>query len=220
MVKYASHINKLEANINNMEVKKMRMLKKLLVVTLAMGILGTVFVGSAFAATTQSPTKPGQVFVGNLASALGIDQATLVTDLQTAANQTVAQALQNGYITQQQATNLQSRISNGTLLSGMRHRMGRRKLMKSLAKALGTTPKAVASALRSGTTVSALATAQNLTVAQVQSTMLTNIDNQLSKAVQNGKMTQNRENAISARLQQNISSGNWITWLQKACSKQ
>jgi hypothetical protein len=83
--------------------------------------------------------------------------------------------------------------------------------VKSLANVLGTTPKAVASALRSGTTVSALATAQNLTVAQVESTMLTNIDSHLSKAVANGKMTQNRETAISTKLQQTINSGNWIT---------
>jgi hypothetical protein len=219
MVRFVTSINKLAKNIDTTEVNMMKKFKTLLVATLAMGILGTVFVGSAFAATTQSSSKPGQVFLGNLATALNIDQATLVTDLQTAANQTVAQALQNGFITQQQATNLQSRISNGTLLTGMRHRMARRKLVKSLAKALGTAPKSVASALRGGTTVSALATAQNMTVAQVESTMLTNAGNYLSKAVTNGKMTQNRENAISAKLQQSINSGNWINWLQKSCSK-
>ena len=48
--------------------------------------------------------------------------------------------------------------------------------------------------------------------------MLTN-STIIFKAVTNGRMVQTPETAISAKLQQNINSGNWINWQQKSCSK-
>jgi lipoprotein-anchoring transpeptidase ErfK/SrfK len=50
--------------------------QKLLAIPLAMVILGSVFVGSALASTTQAPSSPRQAFLSNLSSTLGIDQAT------------------------------------------------------------------------------------------------------------------------------------------------
>jgi plasmid maintenance system antidote protein VapI len=161
----------------------------------------------------ENSNKPGQVFLGNLASTLGIDQDTLVNGIKTAAGQTVARALQNSKITQQQADKLRTAIDGGTLLSGIRKRVRRFMLKIGLANALEMVPKDVASALRSGRTISDLAAGRNMTVAQVQATMLTNIKNRLDRAVQNGKLTQDQETRICGRIQLGIDSGNWVNSL-------
>jgi hypothetical protein len=82
--------------------------------------------------------------------------------------------------------------------------------LKPLATALGMTPQAVISALRGGQTVADLASANNTTVAALQSAILSSVTTQLSQAVTNGKLTQAQENQIL----QNINSGNWVTQIQ------
>jgi hypothetical protein len=72
------------------------------------------------------------------------------------------------------------------------------------------TPQAVISALRGGQTVADLASANNTTVAALQSAILSSVTTQLSQAVTNGKLTQAQENQIL----QNINSGNWVTQIQ------
>jgi hypothetical protein len=211
--------------------------KKWLAIILGVVILGTVAVGTAMASSsTTSSQSPYQTFLGNLASALGISQATLTTDLQQASTQTVNQELQSGKITQQQASQMLSRINKGMpfgfmgmgsrnnqsvagAVYGKQHgsRMGgsRGLILKPLASALGMNAKDLMSALRSGQTISALATAKGTTVAALQSTILSSIQSQLTSAVQSGKMTQAQETKIYNKLQQSISSGNWVTQLQK-----
>ena len=103
----------------------MKQRKKWLVIALAVAILGTVtagcpLVGAATAVNPQSPANPGQVFLDKLAGTLGIDRAKLDAALKTAANQTVDQALQEGQITQQQADQMRSRISQGFPFFGMK----------------------------------------------------------------------------------------------------
>lgn len=213
--------------------------KKWLVIILAMVILGTVAIGTATASTSTASTQsPYQTFLGNLATTLGISQPTLTTDLQQAYTQTVNQEVASGKITQQQADKMLARISNGQPPFGVmgmgfgnrqsvsgnvygqrgpwnRGRMGGFMVLKPLAGALGMTPKALMAALRSGQTIAALATTKGTTVAALQSTILNSIQSQLTSAVQSGKMTQTQETTIYNKLQQNISSGNWVTQLQK-----
>jgi hypothetical protein len=95
--------------------------------------------------------------------------------------------------------------------------MGGFMIMKPLASALGMNPKDVMSALRSGQTISDLASSKNLTVTQIESTVLASVKSQLDKSVQSGKLTQDQENQTYNKLEQNINSGDWITQLQKVC---
>jgi hypothetical protein len=100
----------------------------------------------------------------------------------------------------------------GNRKGGMGNRTGGGSFMtmKPLATALGLTPTVLMSDLRSGQTISALAIAQNTTVAALQSAILTSVQTQLAQSITNGKMTQAQENQIL----QNINSGNWVTQLQ------
>jgi ribosomal protein S20 len=209
----------------------MQQRKKWLAIALFVAILGTIAAGSplanaARAATPQCPANPGQVFVDKLAGALGIDRAKLEAALKTAANQTVDQALQGGQITQQQADQMRSRISQGFPFFGMKMGGGKngagggfRACLKPFSDALGMAPREVISALRSGKKVSDLAAAKRMTVGQVQEKMLAAAKARLDQAVKSGKLTQIQANQTYSRLQQNITSGNWINQLQNACQE-
>jgi hypothetical protein len=201
----------------------MKLNKKLVAIVLGVAVLGTTAVGVAFADTSTTPAQStqnlSQTFLGNLASTLNISQATLTGDIQTAETQTVNQAVSNGQLTQTQATKILSRISKGNFQlfgfgghrkGGNRKGSGAFMTLKPLASALGLTPKVLISDLRGGQTVAALASAKGITVAALQSAILSSVTSQLSQAVTNGKLTQTQENQIL----QNINSGNWVTPLQ------
>jgi hypothetical protein len=89
-------------------------------------------------------------------------------------------------------------------------------ILKPAASALGMTPQALITALQSGQTISSLAAAKGLTVASLESTISTSIQSQLQALVTNGKLTQGQETQMYNRLEQSITSGNWITQLQNA----
>jgi hypothetical protein len=201
----------------------MKLNKKLMAIALGVAVLGTSAAGIAVASASAAPATPtqnlSQTFLGDLASTLGISQSTLTGDIQAAETQAVNQAVSNGQLTQTQATQMLSRIGKGNfsfLGFGGHGKGGNRKgggafmTLKPLATALGMTPQAVISALRGGQTVADLASANNTTVAALQSAILSSVTTQLSQAVTNGKLTQAQENQIL----QNINSGNWVTQIQ------
>ncbi len=213
--------------------------KKWLVVVLAVVILGAVAAGVAVAASSSTPgslQSRSQAFMSNLASALNISPGALTTAMKTASTQTVNQELASGQITQTQATQMLSRINSGqSFFMGMGpfnrgsvsgsvygtrgFRMGGGggfMILKPAASALGMTPQALITALKSGQTISSLAAAKSLTVASLESTISASIQSQLQTQVANGKLTQSQETQIYNKLEQNISSGNWITQLQNA----
>ena len=217
----------------------MKKSKVWLALAVAVVLLGTIAVGVALADNTsstagQSPQNMYQAFLGNLASALNIDQTTLTSALKTAGTNTVNQEVQNGQITQQQANNILSQINSGKPFGFMgmglgrqgsvagsvygkrQHRggaMGSFMLMKPLASALGMSPQTLMLDLRSGQTISGLLP-QGTTITQLEATILASIQSQLNQAVTNGKMTQTQETNIYSKMQQNIDSDAWITQLQ------
>ena len=204
----------------------MKQRKKWLVIALVAVILGTVAAGAAMAANPQSPANPGQVFLNKLAGALGIDRAKLDAALKTAASQTVDQALQEGQITQQQADQMRSRISQGLPFFGMKMGGGKngagggfKVTLKPFADALGMAPQDVISALRSGKKISDLAASKRMTVGEVQDKMLAAVKARLDRAVKSGKLTQTQASQAYSKLQQNITSGNWINQLQNGCQE-
>ena len=217
--------------------------KKWLVIALAVVVLGGVSAGVAVAANAPAgQSGPGlyQTFLGNLASALGIDQTTLTNGLKTAATNTVNQEVAAGKITQQQASRILTQINSGKLPIGFmgmgsgrqgsvagsvygkrgpgRGFTGGFMIMKPLASALGLNPKDLMSDLRSGKTISGLLP-QGTSMQQLESTILASIQSQLNQAVSNGKMTSGRESQIYSKLEQNINSGAWITQLQNMCQR-
>lgn len=207
--------------------------KEWLVIALAVVILGGVATGVALAAA--NPTTPGntaapqafqfgQVFLDKLADTLGIDRAKLDQAMNAAGNQAVDQALEDGKINQQQADQMRSRIGkNGwPFCGGMRMgsgKMGAGGFMKPLADALGMTPQDLQAALKQGKTVTDLAAAKGLTVAQVQDKVLAGVKSQLDQAVKDGKLTQDKADQAYSQMQQRIQSGDWINNLGKGGQK-
>jgi hypothetical protein len=197
---------------------------------------------AANAPSTGQPSQNlAQAFLSNLASALKIDPATLTSALQTASTATVNQEVASGTITQQQATQILSRITSGKLPIGFlgmgcgqqgsvagavygkrgpgmdrnRGAMGGFMILKPLASALGLTQPVLMSDLRGGQTISALAMANGTTVTALPGVILGSIQSQLASAVSSGKMTSAQETQIYTKLQQFMSSPNWDTQLQK-----
>jgi hypothetical protein len=223
----------------------MKKSKVWLALIVAVMLLGTIAVGVALADNAsptagQSGQNTYQAFLSNLASALNINQATLVNALKTAGVQTVNQEVQNGQITQQRANKILSQINSGKpfcfmgmgfggkgsvagSVYGKRQQrggaMGGSMLMKPLASALGVSPQTLMSDLRSGQTISSLLP-QGTTITQLETTILAGIQSQLNQTVTSGKMTQAQETKIYSKMQQNIESGNWITQLQNMPKRQ
>ncbi len=227
--------------------------KKYLGIALAVVIMGTFAVGAAMAdsssAANSASTPPNhpqfqqgqelaKLFLGNLATTLGVGEDTLTAALKTASTETVSQEVANGTITQDQADKILARISSGTLpigiagmgpgrsgsVAGSVYSDGRQGFraggggfiaLKPLADALGIDSKDLISDLKSGKTVSDLAAVKNLTVEQLQSEILTSVKAQLDQSVSGGKMTADQENQIYSKLEQSISSGDWIAQIQK-----
>ena len=100
----------------------MKSVKKWFVAILSVVILGAFGVGVALAdsSTTASLTPPAppqsqqestKVFLGSLASTLGISEDTLTTDLETAYKASLSEEVTDGTITQTQADKLLANLS-------------------------------------------------------------------------------------------------------------
>ena len=204
----------------------MKRSEKWLMIALTVALLGVIATGVAVAdnssTNAQSPQNLYQAFLGNLASALGVNQATLTDAIQAASTQTVNQELKNGQITQQQADQILFQINKGIPFFGFMGPGlrgggpgGDFMILKPLADTLSMDSKDVISAIQGGKTVSDLAASKNLSVTDLQSKILGSIKSQLDQAVSNGSMTADQENQIYSKLEQSVNSGDWITQLQK-----
>jgi hypothetical protein len=154
--------------------------------------------------------------------------------LETAYQATINQEVTDGTITQTQATQILANADKngasffridlgrgpggpGSVSDSVYGRgpgFGGPMLLKPLADALGMDAKDVISNLQSGQTLSDLATAKGTTVDQLGSTVLSSIKSQMDKAVSDGKMTSDQETQTYSKIEQSISSGDWITQLQ------
>lgn len=208
----------------------MRPGRKWMIILAVVVLVGVAVAGAAMA--TDAPKTDGnmgQVFLDKLAGVLGIDRAKLDEAMKNAGGQTLDQALQEGKITQQQADQMRSRIDKGIsfFMGKGPGNMGEKRGAwaggfmgcKTLADALGMTQQDLMSALREGKTVEELAAAKGTTVADIQNKILADTKAQLDKAVQDGKITQDQATKVYDKLQQSISSGDWMNKLQKGCQE-
>ena len=156
-----------------------------------------------------------------LAKALGVKPAALESALETAAGQTVDQEIQDGAITSQQAGRLRSQITMGMPVFGFRLRpqvsvaVNGYMLVSPLAKALKMKPADLITALRSGQSVAALVAGQGMTVAAVQSDLLSLLNSQRNNGAVSSQTAKAGQSQFYDQLQQSISSGAWIGQLQQ-----
>ncbi len=195
-------------------------------VLLAVGVLGT----SAFA-QTPTPATPGrqsgaagqdyrQVFLAKLAATLGVDQTKLADSIKQAETATIDQAVQNGDLAKNRADELKQRVQQGD--PGFLGEFGGRgggfpgrgpggpgmagtgiqAAEQAAADKLGLSLQDLQAQLRSGKSLSDLASAKGIAAQDLYSAMAAAAKTQLDKEVQAGNLTQHQEDGILQQIRQ------------------
>jgi hypothetical protein len=175
---------------------------------------------SSGAATTTQRTDYKEVFLGKLASALGIDQAKLESTLKSAEIATIDQAVTNGDLAQNRATEMKQRVEqNGPGAFGLRGLDGPGRggvargegvrdvvdnsvVEKAVADKLGLTVADLQTQLHSGKTLAALAQEKNVNVQDLYKAAADAAKPQLDQAVTDGKLTQAQADQIYQQILQ------------------
>ena len=169
-------------------------------------LISAFFATLTFAADPTATPTPGtpqalaQEFMSKLAGKLGIGQDKLQTAVKDTQKEIIAEQLQQGKITQQQADALNQRADqqNGVIPFGgvergfMRgFRMG--VTAADLSSFLGITEQQLSTELQSGQTLAQVAQAHGKTADQLKTYIHDKIKASLDAAVKNGQITQAQE---------------------------
>ncbi len=166
----------------------------------------------AFAASGGTAGSPAQTFIADVASHLGISTGTLESAMQQARLDQVQQMLGQGKITSAQATQMENAIKSGKLgfgrgFGGMRGPGGRMMgggpgAMQAAATYLGLTPAQLRTDIRSGKSLTDIASSTSgKTVQGLEAAITTAMQQELEKAVSAGKLTQSQATARQQQLQ-------------------
>jgi polyhydroxyalkanoate synthesis regulator phasin len=178
-------------------------------------------------AATQAAAHPYcQAFVSHLATDLGKSPDTVKDAIVKAAKQTVDDAVARGALTSQQGQRIKDAISKGGVCSGalrtaLRQRLAgilagaRAAYLNAAAKALGISVDELKQDLGSGQSLHQVADSKNISEAQFRSSVISTLTPELDKAVQNGKLTKQQEQAILQRLK----DGKLPLWDRPAAKK-
>lgn len=160
---------------------------------------------SSSSTTTKSSSKFNVTnsFLNNLANALGVSPTALDGDLNTAAKNTIQQAVTAGKLTQAQATKLDQAIANGHLKDVL-HMLGGRAWAQSqrqnwkgigsdIATALGIQPSELSSELKSGKTLQQVITENGKTTQDVVNAVVAQRKTMLDAKVKANTLTQAQE---------------------------
>ena len=184
-------------------------------------------------ATTQNAQKTNysSVFLGKLASALGVTQDKLAAGIKTAGNATIDEALKNQDITKTQADRLRQDVTNGRVpflggMGGPRDGMGGPgprggfggrgmggpgfagfMVFDAAAKALGLSSDQLRSELQSGKTIPEIAKAKNISEKTVRDAALAALKTQLDADVKAGRLTQAQADERLKRAQEDPNFG-------------
>ncbi|MFN8496643.1 MAG: hypothetical protein U0641_02220 [Anaerolineae bacterium] len=198
---------------------------------LLIGVLGwgaVTNVANAQAPTPAAPTAPtgqppvntlDQSFWTALAGKLGITQNALITAVKAAAKDTVASALQSGSLTQDQATQANTRIDawqpgQGLPLGKGGHGgpgdfggpMSGQAVFDAAAKALGMTTADLQTALQSGQTLSAIAQSKGVSADTVKAAIVAAKKAEVDAAVTAGRLTADQATQMKAQIDQEAAS--------------
>jgi hypothetical protein len=176
--------------------------------------------GAPLLAASPKPTTSASTgsaycdrFVGHLSSDLGKSQDQVKKALTDALNQTLADAVKNGDLTQQQADAIKAKESGGQLCAGNVADLGKKPAgnghagqagrvgLAEYAKALGISQATLQQDMASGKTVKDLAAAQGMDENAFRSKLVSVVKSDLDPQVTAGKLTQQQEDKIIQRLQ-------------------
>ncbi len=178
---------------------------------------------SATASASTSPIESlRNLFLDNLAEALGIDRTALNRAIVTAGNNTADEAIANGTLTQEQGNMLKERVQSGDFgffggrgghgrhgghggrggFGGVRVDGVKDAIVSAAAQTLNLTEDELVPQLRRGQTLAQIAEAQGTTEQAVVDAALAAAKTELDEAVAVGTVTQAQADEVYARLQE------------------
>ena len=174
-------------------------------VLLAVVILAGTVSGIAFANSDQT-NKPDlravyQSFVSKFAANLGVGEDKVTEALDATKKQMLDEAVQQGKLTQEQADKIAANKDFGFGGLGFKHVrdhnfMGKGRNLDDMANVLGITADQLKTDLQSGKKIQDIVTEHGLTMNQFQQKMQELRKDAISKAVTDGKLTQEQADKI------------------------
>ena len=190
------------------------------IAVVVMLMAGGAFTLVAFAQTPTPPAgqKPGDVFWATLAAKLNVSQDALKSAVRDAAKAVVAESVQAGKLTQQQADRLDERIDKLPLdkppfpilpqrlaaLQQQDQSATLRVMLDSAANTLAMSRGDLLAELRDGMTLGEIAQQRGVSPDKLKAAMLSVPMARIDEAVKNGKMAQDKANELKARLEKQV----------------
>jgi hypothetical protein len=167
--------------------------------------------GSLTAVDASSSSAECSTFMKHFAVEIGKTQAQINSAFQKAIADTLADEVKSGQITQAQADAIKARLANQTPCSlptvrtpgGDKTAIGAyvQQYLAAAASALGITQTQLTTDLKSGQSISQIASAQNVSEADFRTKLIANLKPTLDQAVTDKKITSAQETLILQRLQ-------------------
>jgi len=182
-------------------------------VLLAVVILAGSMTGMAFANTDQTGkpdfTAMYQSFISKFAANLGVSEDQVTAAMDATQKQMIDEAVQQGKLTQEQADKIQSTTTKGFVFHGFGFDRGGDDSVKgpgrnldSMATALGITTDQLNTELEAGKKIQDIAADQGMTMDQFNQKMLEMKKDAISKAVSEGKLTQDQADNMQQKMGQ------------------
>lgn len=156
----------------------------------------------------QSKTAPSDNFIDRVASVAGVDATKLKNAFKQVSKEEVQKRVEEGKITQEKANQIIERIDNGeTFRMGMGYKKGAGGLMnkhEELAKYLGMTSEELRDAHKTKSLVE-IANEKGKSEAELRDFLTKTMEEKLSQAVSDGKITQAQADQMKARFEERIS---------------
>jgi polyhydroxyalkanoate synthesis regulator phasin len=152
------------------------------------------------AAATPTPNPYCQRYFQDLAKRLGVPVSTLQRDMLAAADDTLAQLVKDGQLTQKQANSIKQFLQSHQACTGI-YPVERGIILQSLKPYLNTvanqvalglrmTPSQLKAQLQAGKHLSQLAAAQGVSSSQLNTTEVNAVQSAVNQAVHDGNLTQ------------------------------
>ena len=182
----------------------------------AAGTFGALRFASAQQGNAPSATEGAgvrQAYLEKVAANLGVSVDTLKSAMKDAGIATVDEQVANGHLTEAQGAKIKDAINSGKfpeLAKAFRRNHARvevavrRNILASAAAAIGVQPKDLATELKSGKSIAAVAGEHNVPVDDVKARITSDAKAKLDALVASGKLKQEREDAMMSKLQANL----------------
>lgn len=204
-------------------MKKILLIGGAAVFLIAAIVFGAFFAGPLLASANSNTTASGptstttnpycEQYLQDLANRLHVPVTTLQQDKQSARDDVLNQMVKDGKLTQAQATTIEQKLQSHQACTGKGNGKITRfvtgqflskyhsQIENSIAAGLHMTSTQLTAQLKSGKSLSQIATAQNVSSTQLNTIVTNAVQSALNTAVSNGDLTQSEATSYSQSLQ-------------------